>query len=595
MVRRLVILRALVVGMCVVIVLRLVQLEVVQGAHNRRLAEENRIRVVRRLAPRGTIYDRRGRVLASSRLAFSVGVVPEELEIAGAREGAGALAVLLGLPEKSVENALGKAGGARYEPIVLWRDVGPQVVARLEERSPYLSGVTVLADAVRYYPHGSVAAHLLGYVREISGEQLGQLEHLGYRPGDLIGKAGIEKAAEETLRGLDGGVQIEVDARGRPVRTLGTLTPRPGGDVWLTLDLDVQLAAEEALGNRPGAVVAMDARTGEILALASHPAYDPNLFVGSLSAQAWQGLAGRGSPQHNRATTSGYPPGSVFKIITAAAALESGDCDLRSTFRCDGAYQVGGWTLRCWKREGHGTVDFVRGFAQSCNLMFAALGRRVGPEGLAEMARRFGLGERSGIDLPGEAAGLVPDPEWKRRVRREPWYAGDTCQMAIGQGDCLVTPLQVARELAVVANGGSLVRPRLIARVEGEQGLVQMENKRSVGLKTGTVAALRAGLEAVVAPGGTAASIAGSSYGIAGKTGTAQAASGAAHAWFAGYAPTDKPQVVVAVIVEHGGHASAVAAPIARHVFDAALLPKGERPRWPESAANVAPAAEPEA
>jgi len=594
MVRRLVIVRALVVGVCVLILVRLLQLQIVEGAHNRRLAEENRIRIIRRLAPRGTIYDRRGRVLASSRLAFSVGVVPEELEVADAEDGPSGLARLLGLSEGEVRKALGEAGRARYEPIVLWRDVGPEVVARLEEHSPHVSGVTVLADAVRCYPHGSLAAHVLGYVREISEEELLRPEYAEYRPGDVIGKAGIEKVAEKALRGGDGGDQIEVDARGKRVRTLGTVAPRPGRDLWLTLDLDVQRAAEEALGERAGAVVAMDPWTGDILALASHPGYDPNLFIGSLSAEAWNSLTGPGSPQHNRAITSRFPPGSLLKIITAAAALEAGVCDRESRFRCDGTYRVGGWTLHCWNRKGHGRVDFVTGFGQSCNVMFAALGRKAGPEALAEMARRFGLGEQSGIGLPGEAAGLVPTPEWKRRIRREPWYVGDTCQMAIGQGDCLVTPLQAARELAVVANGGSLLRPRLIARIEGEEEVSPMVDKRSVGLRPETIAALRAGLEAVVAPGGTAANIATSRYSIAGKTGTAEAPRGAAHAWFAGYAPSDKPRLVVTVIVERGGHGSAVAAPIARHVFDTALLPEGERPRWPARRVSIASAPGPE-
>ena len=589
--RRLVILRAVVVVLCAVVLGRLVQLQIIGGDRNRELSEQNRIRVVRRLAPRGAIYDRYDRVMATSRLAFTVCVVPEELKTAEGADATAELASLLGVSEGEVREALGQPGAARYEPMVLWRDASRDAVARLEEHSPYLAGVSVVPDAVRQYPHGSVCAHVLGYVRQVSPEDLADPEHAGYRPRDLIGKDGVERYAERVLRGTDGGDQVEVDAQGRRVRTLGTVPPRPGRNIWLTIDLELQRAAEEALGARPGAVVAMDPRNGEILALVSQPAYDPNLFVGQLSPREWRRLTGPDEPQRNRATTSRYPPGSVFKLVTAAAALEAGEGRPEDRYTCHGAYYIGRWSLRCWRRGGHGTVDFRRGFAQSCNVMFATLGRRVGPEGLADMARRFGLGERSGVDLPDEDPGLVPTAEWKRRARNEPWYPGDTCQMAIGQGDCLVTPLQVAREAAVIANGGNLVRPHVIARIEGNGEREAKVESRPLGLRPETIAAVRAGMEAVVAPGGTASRIASPQYRIAGKTGTAQAPAGEPHAWFAGYAPSDDPRLVVVTIVEHGGQGSAVAAPIARHVFDVALLPEEERPVWQPPAVAVASSA----
>jgi len=593
--RRLLMLRAAVVVVCAVILVRLVQLQMVEGERNRQLADENRIRIARRLAPRGNIYDRKDRLLASSRLAFSVSVIPEELALAGGGDACARLAELMELPSEEVGATLGRPRHLRYEPAVVFGDADQRVVARLEEHSVYLSGVSVRSDAVRYYPQGRLAAHVLGYVRQISAEELARPENEGYRPHDLIGKAGIERVAEHFLRGTDGGDQIEVDARGRRVRTLGTVAPRPGRDVWLTLDLELQRAAETALGDRPGAVVALNPKDGAILAMASHPSYDPNAFVGALSPAAWQEMTGPDYPQQNRATMSRYPPGSLFKIVTAAAALEASACDTESVFRCDGAYRIGRWSLRCWKREGHGTIGFFRGFAQSCNVMFATLGRRVGPERLADMARRFGLGQKSSVDLPEEAAGLVPTPQWKRKARREPWYPGDTCQMAIGQGDCLMTPLQAAVEVAVVASGGRLVRPHLLARVEGEEELGRPAGASSVGLRPETMAALRAGMDGVVARGGTAARIATERYGIAGKTGTAEAPSGEPHAWFAGYAPTDDPEIVVAVIVEHGGHGSTVAAPIARYLFDTALLPEEERSPWPPEWMKIAGLPEPEA
>jgi penicillin-binding protein 2 len=565
---------------------RLVQLQVVEGRHNRELADQNRIRIVRALAPRGSIHDRNGRLLATSRLAFSITVVPENLLASRAEDPVRLLADILGLRPEDVAAYLKRQQMVGYEAVPLYRDAPREVVARVEEYSPYLSGVSVLADAVRYYPHGQLAAHVLGYVRDISEQELARPENADYRPLDLIGKAGVERIAEATLRGANGGHQVEVDARGRRVRTLGLVPPQPGHSIRLTLDLDLQRAAEEALGGKPGAAVALDPRTGEILALASSPSFDPNAFVGSLSAEDWRRISGPGHPQQNRATTSRFPPGSLFKIVTAAAALEAGETRPGDWFQCTGVFRIGGWRMRCWKRTGHGDVSFTQGFSQSCNVMFATLGRRVGPEKLAEMARRFGLGRASGVDLPDESAGLVPNPGWKRERRHQSWYPGDTCQMAVGQGDCLVTPLQMAQMAAAVANGGKLMLPHVILEVEGEPGPREPVMVGEVELKASTLDAIRQGMIGVVSPGGTAARIASNQYQIAGKTGTAQAPGGAPHAWFAGFAPADDPKIAVAVVVEHGGNGSAAAAPIARRMFDAALLPKLRQ-------ANVAHSARP--
>jgi penicillin-binding protein 2 len=578
MTRRLIIMRAAVVFVCLVILGRLGQLQLIEGRRNRELADHNRIRVVRALAPRGSIYDRNGRLLATSRLSFSVTVVPESLHAESGEDAVGALARVLGLRAEEVAAYLDKQRAAGYESVPLYRDAPRAVVARVEELSPYLSGVSVIADAVRYYPHGRLAAHALGYVREISPDELARPENADRQPMDLIGKAGVERIAEEALRGTNGGRQIEVDARGRRVRTLGMVAPQPGHDVRLTLDLDLQRTAEQALAGRPGAVVALDPRNGEILALASSPSYDPNLFVGSLSPSQWRGISGPDHPQQNRATTSRYPPGSLFKIVTAAAALEAGEVRTSDWFQCTGAFHIGSWRMRCSKRSGHGDVSFLQGFAQSCNVMFASLGRRVGPDRLAEMARRLGLGEASGVDLPDESAGLVPSPEWKRERRKEAWYPGDTCQMAVGQGDCLATPLQMAQLAAAIANGGKLMRPHIILSVAGEPSAREPVVAGAAALKASTVDAIREGMKGVVSPGGTAAGIATDRYQIAGKTGTAQASRGAPHAWFAGFAPADNPRIAVAVIVEHGGNGSKVAAPIARRMFDTALLKRQPKP-----------------
>ncbi len=574
MTHRLIILRAVVVLLCAVIFGRLVQLQVIEGRRNRDLADQNRIRVARALAPRGSIYDRNGQVLATSRLAFSVAIVPDDLHASQAHDPVELLAGIIGMRAKDIAAYLERQRTVGYEAVPLCRNASREVVAQLEEYSPYLSGVTVLADAVRYYPHGKLAAHVLGYVRAISEQELARPENNDYRPLDLIGKSGVERVAETALRGVNGGHQVEVDARGRRVRTLGLMAPRPGRNIRLTLDFNLQRTAEEALAGRSGAAVALDPRTGEILALASSPSYDPNAFVGSLSAADWRQLSGPGHPQQNRATTSRFPPGSLFKIVTAAAALEAGEVHPDEWFKCTGVFRLGSWRMRCWERAGHGDITFTQGFARSCNVMFAALGRRVGPEKLAEMARRFGLGRASGLELPDESAGLVPDPRWKRERRHQPWYQGDTCQMAVGQADCLVTPLQMAQMVAAIANGGRLMLPHVILDVEGEPGPREPVQTGSVGLKASTLEAIRDGMIGVVSPGGTAARIASDRYRIAGKTGTAQATGGAPHAWFAGFAPADDPRIALAVVVEHGGNGSTAAAPIARRMFDTALLPK---------------------
>ncbi|MBM3449710.1 MAG: penicillin-binding protein 2 [Armatimonadetes bacterium] len=562
-------LRALLLAMFVVLGVRLWQLQILQGDYYDQLSESNRIRVHHTAAPRGVVLDRRAEVLVSNRPSFTIAVLPMEL-----RDPASVLPVLssvLGVPLSEIQRRL-KAGRARpFEPVPIRRDVGIDVVTALEERRSQLAGVIVVAEPVRQYRYGPLAAHVLGYLGEIDAAELHALRDRGYRSGDLIGKSGVERQYDNLLRGEDGDQVVEVDAGGRPLRVLRESRGHTGRGVVLSLDRAVQQAAEEALQGRTGAVVAMQPRTGEILAMASSPAFDPNLFAAGISAKNWGRLAR--DPRDvmiNRAAAAAYEPGSVFKIVTGAAALHEGVSTPQSRLLCTGSLSLGPWVFR--DLAAHGTIDFTTGVAQSCNVMFWQLGRAIGPDRLYVHAKAFGLGDRTGVDLPLEVSGSIPTTEYKRRHWKEPWYPGDTLNMSIGQGFVLTTPLQIARMVSAVANGGELLRPRLVRGLMAPGGTMSYGFSREVQARVKAspahLAAIRAGMAAVVSRGtGRAAAIPGLS--VAGKTGSAETPRGRPHAWFAGFAPVEDPQIVVVVLVEHGYRGGLTSSPIARRVIEA--------------------------
>jgi len=550
---------------------RLWQMQVLQGSYYLQLSEENRLRDLRLPAPRGILYDRKGRPLASNRAAFTVSVLPMELR--DAERVLPRLAAILDVPLAEIQQRLERARGRPFEPVRLRRDAPKRVVATVEENRLDLPGVIIEVEPVRHNLYGSLAAHGLGYLGEINPSELASPKWSGYRMGDLIGKAGVERIYDRDLRGHDGRLRVEVDARGRPLRVLGREPSHPGKSLVLTIDLDIQQAAEAALGDKAGAVVVLDPRNGEVLAIASHPTVDPNVFSAGISADAWGRIAGdRSLPLLNRAADSTYEPGSVFKVVTAAASLMRGTATRATRVNCNGIFRLGGWVFRDLK--AHGTLDFIEGVAQSCNVFFWTLGMRTGGDALAEMARALGLGQRTGIDLPSESAGLIPDSAWKLRTQGEPWYPGDNANMAIGQGWVNVTPLQIARMIAAVGNGGTLVRPHLVRQVLDRDGgtaeRVTVPPAGRVDFRPDVLATLQEALAAVVQRGtGRAVAIEGLS--IAAKTGSAENPRGQPHAWFAAYAPTTEPRVALAVLVEHGRRGGLVAAPIAKAVLQAAF------------------------
>ncbi len=565
------------------IVLQLWNLQVLEGEEMRSLSEHNRIRLRRVAAGRGIVTDRNGVVLADNRPSFDVILVPED---------AGDVSAVLGRLRQYIgdgfpEDLSKVQRGSPYQPVVLRRDVTWSGVAAVETHQLELPGVNLEITPRRVYPFGPLAAHLLGYVGEATPADLEKRPELFL--GDVIGKAGIERPYDQQLRGLGGREEIEVDAVGRRMRVLDAEPETPGRNMVLTIDADVQAAAEAALGENRGAIVALDPRSGAVLALASRPTYDPNLFAAGVTPEAWRALVTHPyKPLTNRATQGLYPPASTFKIVVGTAGLEERAISPSDDTCCFGGMPFGGRVFRCWRKEGHGCVDFLLGMVQSCDVYYYELGDRLGIDRIAEYARRFGLGEPPGLGLGAEDRGLIPDSKWKERRFGERWYPGETLSVAIGQGYVLATPLQMATVVAVVANGGTRYRPYVVQRIEGGDAPpveFQPEVVGTLGVRPSTLERVRDALrEVVMSDRGTGKNARIEGVTVAGKTGTAQAAGAAAarggsaarapdmlrdHAWFVGYAPAEKPTIAVAVLVEHvGHHGGTVAAPMARAVME---------------------------
>jgi penicillin-binding protein 2 len=553
-------------------------LQVLEGGRMHELSEKNRIRVRPVAAPRGILFDRNGLALVDNRPAFTLSLIPREMED---RDSVLArLAVLLKMPVGDLVEALERVPADSIRPVRVRRGLSLEDVTKVEERKLELPGVIVEVEPQRVYPTSTFAAHLLGYVREVNDEQMKQGR---YRRGDMIGQSGLERLLDEYLRGRDGGERIEVDAMGRPVQVMRREEPDPGAQVITTIDRRIQEIAEQAMTGRAGSVVVLDPRNGDVLAMTSSPAFPLDRLTGNIDRDEWVRLVKDPmAPLMNRALQGQYPPGSVFKIVVAAAGLQEGSLAPMDRVYCNGEFSLGQWTFRDWKKGGHGHMDLRSAIAHSCDIYFYQAGLKVGGDAMARYAHAFGLGAPTGIDLGGERFGLVPFSPSRPRTKR-PWQAGDTVNMAIGQGQLLVTPLQVARMLGAVANGGILWKPRLVQRVERADGTLAYSSSSKMTeraeLSPVVWAFLRNALTAVVKEGtGTAARVPG--LDIAGKTGTAQTISksdsskGQDHAWFASFAPADDAQVVVVVFVERGGHGGEVAAPIARQIYEAIFLQK---------------------
>jgi penicillin-binding protein 2 len=552
-------------------------LQVLRGRHYRDLAENNRSRLVNIAAPRGPLLDRNGRVLVENRPSFNLVLTPEHSEDLDATVSR--LGRVLQMGEGQIRERIARRG-APFRRVVVKGDASAEDVAAIEARRLELPETGVEVVPLRSYPLAEAAAHALGRVGEVSERQLQTAEFAGFEPGDLVGQAGIESQYNRNLTGRDGFRRVVVNSRGLEVDTAEREPPVDGPSLTLTLDLELQKAMEQAFAGRPGSAVALDPETGEILAINSTPAYDPNDFTSGVEAAIWDRLRNDpDTPLMNRVIQGQYAPGSMFKVVMALAALQEGVITPSTTFYCPGYLSIYNTVFRCHKASGHGVVDVHRALSQSCNVFFYQVGVRLEIERIARYSRLMGLGDITGIDLPHEAPGLIPDPQWKRRVQRSNWFAGETVSVAIGQGQVTVTPLQMARVAALVANGGRLVRPHLV-RAVGDKVLPQ-DPPVSVGLKPEVLDVVRDGMWAVVNEHGTAWRTELPGLDVCGKTGSAQvvaharlARGGATHAmiphgWFMCFAPKVHPRIAMAVMVEHGGSGGEAAVPVARRILEA--------------------------
>lgn len=547
---------------------RLVYLQLIEGERNRDLAENNRIRLIPKQPERGVIFDRKGKVVASSRLSHSVYLWPLVRKQTSWPTTRQRLSEVLEIPEADIEKRLVQAGENNPSLVRIERDISPEKITALQESQIQLEGVEVDIEPARYYPNGEVGAHVLGYTGEMNDAELEKAKRRGddYRLGDVIGKMGVEAAFEKQLRGTWGGKQVEVDGKNQIIRIIGEKSSDPGQKLHLTIDLEVQKAAEAALGNHKGAVVAMNPKNGAILAMVSRPAFNPNIFTPRISKKEWQRLQKADHPFVNRALQA-FPPASTFKIVTTTAAIESGKFSPNTVLATYPSIRVGGITFGDWNHAGFGPLGFVGGLKWSSDTFFYQVGMRVGGPTLIDWTRRYGFGEKTGIELESEeAVGLVADNAWKQRRMREDWTIGDTVNMSIGQGFLQSTPIQVAVMFAVPANGGYRVKPHLLKDDEDSKNW-----RVDLHLKPETIRVLRQGLRAVVSSGTGTVMNSPTIPPAAGKSGTSEVGHGKrVHTWFGAYAPIDDPEIVVVVFGEHsGGGGGKFAAPKVLKVMEA--------------------------
>lgn len=565
----------------IILFMRLFDLQILKGEEMRRQSEQNRLRIKKIIAPRGTIFDRNGKVVSDTRPSFNLYINREDIK--DFTQTVDGLVDLLDLDRDEVIEKLKEARDFPSSfPVKIESDMSMDQVAKIEANKFYLPGVTIQIEPKRNYPYGTMLAHVLGYVSEISAEELKRKEYKEYSPGDAIGKFGLERMYEKYLRGVDGEKRVEVDASGREVRVLDVIEPISGNSLYLNVDMDVQEAVERAYdgkdgspGKKGGAIVS-DPRTGGVLALTSRPAFDPNQ-LSSGSKSYWQSVAlDDRHPLQNRAIQGRFPPGSTFKVMLALEALERGVINEHTSFTCTGGFFFGNRVFRCWEKRGHGTVSVHRAIVESCDVFFYNVGLRLGINAIHEAGEKIGLTRLTGIDLPGEKKGLVPSPEWKQKTFNEKWYEGETVSVSIGQGAVWLTPVSLMQLAAFIGNEGVTFKPQIVNRVVAPNGKVvkvfKPQMTANVKLHKEAVRLVKDGMKGVVnEPRGTAKVAQLPQVNICGKTGTAQSVGlgkggQGDHAWFIAYAPDDAPSVAMGVLVEHGGHGGSASAPVAKAV-----------------------------
>ncbi|MCS7214673.1 MAG: penicillin-binding protein 2 [Thermodesulfovibrio sp.] len=562
--------------MFIVILLKLWQLQVLNTEKYKKLAEQNRIRIIKIPAPRGIIYDRNGIPLVENIPSFAALISPEYTD----KVDVNLLAKILNISQEDLQKKLKKKHESIYMPIRIKEDLTFKEIAMIEARRSELPGLIIETEIKRHYPFGPATAHLLGYLGRITENQIKNNARYQNLPSYfLVGQTGLEKIFDERLMGIPGEKIIEIDALGRELRLIKESPPVKGEDIYLTIDALLQESAYKAFENHPGAFVAIKPDTGEILALLSSPSFNPNMFIEGISGNYWNELVNNSNnPLLNRAIQGQYPPGSTFKIITAIAGLEEGVITPdRTLVNCTGGISFGKWRFGCWHKEGHGPVNLIRALIESCDVYFYELGRIIGIGKIHKYATLLGLGNSTGFSSE-EKSGLVPNEEWKKNVKKTSWFLGDTFNTAIGQGFLKVTPLQMTNVMATIVNGGIKITPYIIRGTE--------PHKENLNLNSINLEIIKDALSGVVnEPNGTAAGARSYIIKFGGKTGTVQVVSKKMkekvsykniehHAWFIGFAPVEKPEIAFSVIVEHGGSGGSVAAPLSRNILEGYILKK---------------------
>lgn len=579
-----------------IIAIRLWYLQVVRGDIFREKSENNRLQTLFVPPPRGLIEDRHGKVLVSNRPAFNIELVTEDTP--DEKQSVRTLAHVLGIDEAPlIQQLRNQRKRRKFESKLLLPDVSRDVIAKVEAKRYLLPGVVIRVVPARNYVYGDLAAHLIGYIREITQKQLDSAQYDGrYMKGDLVGQSGIEAKWEPYLQGSRGRQRVIVNATGTKVGELVSEGEVLGSTIRLTIGLASQQAADKALSDKEGAIVAMDPNTGEVLALSSSHRFDPNVFTRGLTPEDWRDLI-QDKKLHNKAIQGGYPPGSVYKVFTSFAVLAEGLMKTEEKVFCGGGLHFAGREYKCHKKTGHGSVSLLPALEQSCDVYYYTAGQKLGIDRIHKWLSDFGFDELTGLGLPEESKGLIPSQEWKRRAFKNPgdkkWYAGETLSVAIGQGANMVTPLQVTRGISAIVNGGKVLEPRIVNLVRASDGRLIEEFKtpkivREIKADIKVFNTVRKAMEDVVnGPRGTGKRSqlpAPFNIKVGGKTGTAQVVSlkhGTKgdfndHAWFVGYAPIEDPKIVVTALIENGGHGGEVAAPAVRQVMEAFFDPTGE-------------------
>ncbi len=563
----------------IIVLLRLWQLQILQGSEFNKKSASNRQRIIGVPAPRGIIFDRNGIPLVKDTPYFCASIILEDFD----RSKIKGLSKILNIPAEELYKKIYKEKHSAFTPVRLKERLTFNEVSFIEARRSDFPGLIIEIDVSREYIYGDIGAHIIGYLGKLNPIQLKNPEFKDVPPQALIGQWGVEKHLDKTLRGIAGQKIIEVDALGNEIRLLKEAQPVKGRNLTLSIDIALQKEAEKAFKGKTGALVAMDPETGEILGLVSAPSFDPNKFAQGISSDEWAAIAeDKNYPMINRAIQSQYPPGSTFKIITAIAALEEGIFDINTKVDCKGGISYRKWHFGCWQKSGHKTASIYKALVESCDVYFYEAGRRLGIDKIYDYASKFGLGKETGIPIGEERKGLIPNTKWKMKTKNAKWFLGETFINSIGQGYVSVTPMQMALMISAVSNGGILYKPTILKN--SEPVIISKAD-----IKSSTLEIIRDSLiGAVNAPKGTGWAAKSNIISIGGKTGTAQVVALSKdtkiskekfrdHAWFVAFAPAVKPRIALSAFVEHGGHGGTAAAPIAKKTIESYMLPENKK------------------